>query len=82
MPIWFNLIKIEFADTFKNPIFNLSKFVTNKSSPTICKFCVLLKNLDHALQSFSPKGSSIDLILYFFTKFKYLLIDLSTEIIF
>ena len=67
MPIWFNLIKIEFADKFKNPTFNLSRFVTKRSSPTICTlFFVLLTNLVHADQSFSPKGSSIDLILYFF----------------
>jgi len=34
VPIWFTLIKIEFAVSFAIPFANLSTFVTNKSSPT------------------------------------------------
>ena len=37
----------------------------------ISLFFVLLTNLVHALQSFSAKGSSIDLILYFLINVRY-----------
>ena len=79
VPIWFNLINIELAEIFKKPIFNRSKFVTNRSSPTICNlFFVLFRSFVQADQSFSPNGSSTDLILNFFINFKYSEIVLST----
>ena len=81
VPIWFNFIRIEFAELFKKPILSLSKLVTNRSSPTIW---ILLFNflisLFHEFQSFSEKGSSMDLILYFLINFLYSLIDLAAEI--
>ena len=65
VPIWLSFIKIELEDWLIKPFFNLCKFVTYRSSPTICIPFSLFVNSDHAFQSFSAKGSSIDFILNF-----------------
>ena len=65
VPIWFTLISIELADFSFIPLFNLATLVTNKSSPTIWIFLpISFVSLDQAFQSFSAKGSSIDLLGY------------------
>ena len=61
---------MEFADFSLIPLFNLETFVTKRSSPTIWIFFpISFVSFDHAFQSSSAKGSSIDLIGYFATKF-------------
>ena len=61
VPIWFNLIKIEFAESFLIPVNNLFLFVTKRSSPTIWTFwpIVFVSSLKPS-QSFSSNGSSIE----------------------
>ena len=63
-------------DWFKKPNFSLSRFVAYKSSPTIWIFLLIaLVNLFQWTQSFSAKGSSIDLILNLLTNLLYSNID-------
>ena len=71
VPIWFNLIKIAFADFSLIPFFSLFLFVTKRSSPTIWTLLPIKSvKLDHEFQSSSKKGSSIDFTAYFLIKFK------------
>ena len=69
VPIWFNLIKIEFETPKSIPFCNLFMFVTNKSSPTNW---ILSPNFSvkafHPSQSSSAKPSSIEIIGYLLTK--------------
>ena len=61
VPIWFSLIKIELAIFSLTPLDNLSKFVTNKSSPTNWILLpIKFVNIFHPLQSSSERPSSIE----------------------